>query len=99
VLLVFLFIQTARNVLAFFWASGQFTVFIGENWCALQGSNLPKTQQNRPDSAAASQIDSQENAELKEIASAWPHLTDPLKAAVLAIVRTVRGNGAGRERE
>jgi hypothetical protein len=60
--------------------------------------NLLKKQQNQSDSVAPSQGDSQEIAELKEIVSAWPHLTDPLKAAVLAIVRTVRGNGVGDER-
>jgi hypothetical protein len=60
--------------------------------------NLLKSQQNQADSVAPSQGASQEIAEVKEIVSAWPRLTDPLKAAVLAIVRTARGNGVGNER-
>jgi hypothetical protein len=50
--------------------------------------NLPKTEEHQHKSAAPSQGDSQEIAELKEVVSAWPRLTDPLKAAVLALVRT-----------
>ena len=67
------------------------------------GSGGARTRHNsnkhQPQIAAPSQGASQEIAELKEVASAWPHLTDPLKAAVLALVRTARGNGAGHERE
>ena len=48
--------------------------------------------------AADSQIDSQsfrDEPELREIAAAWPLLAGPLKAAVLAIVRSVSTDRGG----
>jgi hypothetical protein len=58
-----------------------------------------KSNKYKAQNAAPSQGASQEIAELKEVASAWPHLTDPLKAAVLALVRTARGDGVSHEHE
>jgi hypothetical protein len=45
--------------------------------------------------SAYTQIDTQNNPEIKEIVAAWPTLSDALKGAVLAIVRTV---GHGKEK-
>jgi Amylo-alpha-1,6-glucosidase len=59
----------------------------------------PKSNRYKPQTTSPSQIDSQERVELREIASAWPRLTDPLKAAVLALVRAARGNGVRNEGE
>ena len=47
------------------------------------------------DGGAITQIDSHGNADMQEVVAAWPVLTDPLKAAVLAIVRTACGKGGG----
>ncbi len=58
-----------------------------------------KSNENAVEIAAPSQIASQILAELQEVASAWPSLTDPLKAAVLAIVRTAGANGVSHERD
>jgi hypothetical protein len=56
-----------------------------------------KANKNRGKTTAPSQIASQAVAELLEVASAWAHLTEPLKVAVLAIVRTARANGVSHE--
>ena len=45
------------------------------------------------------QISGPSDADLAQIVEAWPTLSQPLKAAMLAIVRTVCGDVVGHERK
>jgi hypothetical protein len=61
--------------------------------CIARTRTYKKSHTGLSDAGPITQIDLQANADLKEIVAAWAQLTDPLKAAVLAIVRTA-GKGA-----
>ena len=70
-----------------------FTTLFGklhrEKWCALQGLNLRNSGNSLGNSHTASQIASQNSSlpgELQRVVEAWPKLSAPLKAAILAIV-------------
>jgi hypothetical protein len=58
----------------------------------------PESNAGLTKSSSPSQGDSQEKGEIAEVVAAWPQLTDQLKAAVLAIVRTaLQGVHSGRD--
>jgi hypothetical protein len=69
----------------------RFLDLLGEKWCALQGLNLQNSGNSLGNPHTASQIDSQTSglpADLRHVVEAWPGLSQPLKAAVLAIINT-----------
>jgi len=61
-------------------------------WCAIQGSNLRKTGDSLGNSDSPSQLASQKIGEallgLDYVVATWPSLSQPLKAAILAIVNS-----------
>jgi hypothetical protein len=65
-----------------------------EEWCAIQGSNLQQSANSLENSQAPSQgasqnLGSASNLELAQVVAAWPKLSAPLRAAILAIAGSV----------
>jgi hypothetical protein len=57
------------------------------------------TNQLRPNSGGSAHslpIDNRQTPELRSVIDAWPGLSEPIRAAILAIVRTSTGSGGGR---
>lgn len=72
------------------------TNWLERKWRAQQELNLPKTAHLPSESAGTvprAVPNKQVSAELTEVVTAWHSLAEPLKAAVLAIVRSSAGGG------
>ena len=68
---------------------------VNKGWCAIQGSNLPKSSDFPANAQADAQIDAQATVplghDLSRIVTAWSKLPAALKAAILAIINSAEG--------
>jgi len=66
-----------------------------EEWSERQDSNLPRGYKNKGNPRGDAQRDAQKLAssiaEVKRVIVAWPKLGESLKAAILAIIKSVEG--------
>jgi hypothetical protein len=70
-------------------------VQVGVKWSERQDSNLPQGGKNKGKPGCDAQRDAQKLAssiaEVKRVIIAWPKLGESLKAAILAIIKSVEG--------
>jgi len=70
-------------------------VLLQQKWCALQVSNLQKSDNSLGNAGVPSQRASQNQvgplSGLDSVVENWLTLPEPLKAAILAIIKTVEG--------